>query len=196
MPLKALGSLSDELTEGADHFSVDSLSLDPDALHLPLQVVRCLLGCGCLLSRCLVFVCLTLHRLAEFVEQLLNLLHLGDNGHVLLNELLLGTADLRDEALLPVLDFCLLVSRTHQLLLHREVAHMLLLERVDQKSDARLTVLGLDQVDKFTLHHLDKLILLLPCPQCRGHSPERGDLLLDRVLLVLELRSENHVSRQ
>ena len=92
--------------------------------------------------------------LREVGELLLHLLHLLDVRHVLLNELLLRSAHLGDQIKLPILDVSLFVRGAHQLLLHGEIAHVLLFEGFNEKFNATFTILRLDNSLKFTFHQL------------------------------------------
>ena len=137
-------SFSEELTESSNHLSVNALSLDPSLLYLTLNIndrlsVVSLIRCA--LTAKSTFSGLTIERLSKVCDLSLNLLHFLDDRHVLLDKLLLRSTYLRHQVKFPALDIVLLVSGTHELLLHGKVAHMLLFERVNKKFDTHLTVL-------------------------------------------------------
>ena len=100
---------------------------------------------------------------------------------------------LLDQACLPILNVGLLVCCTHELLLHREIANVLLLECLDEKPDAALAVLRFHENHKFFLHHALELILLLSRAENGAHSLEGRHFLFDSLLLTGEFRSENHI---
>ena len=108
--------------------------------------------------------------------------------------MLLLAAHLGNQALLPILNVRLLIRSAHQLLLHREVAHVLLLQRFNQEPDASLAVLRFDERNKFTLHHLLKIRVLSTRAKHRGHPLERRHFVLSLLLLQLKVWSKHHVS--
>lgn len=134
-------------------------------------------------------------RLGKVVELSLNLLHLVNDRHILFDQVFLRLADLGDQSMLPVLDIVLLVCRAHQLLLHGEVANMLLLEGVDEQFDTCLAVLALHQRRQLVLHQLLKVIVLLCRTQHGGHAPEAIHPVFDCSLLHSQVRLQDHVGR-
>ena len=80
------------------------------------------------------------------------MLYVTDDQHVLLNKRILRFACLSLHTLLPVLYLCLIVHRSHDLLLHGEAVDVLFLQGVDEKLNAFLAVLGFHESPYFLLH--------------------------------------------
>lgn len=143
-------SLGQELAESADHLSVYSFRLDPDSLDAFLKFNDRLFGLHLVARSHLTgtvraFGFVTRDRLREVVELPLHLFHLVNDRHILFNQVFLRLADLGNKSVFPVLHIVLLVRCTHQLLLHSEVADVLLLEGVHEEFDSCFAVLALHE---------------------------------------------------